>query len=144
MPSHETGIIGLAGAHAPIQVIAELPGLTVHTGPPPPREAIVHTAEAIRPLGVPHQAIGVPAVAEAINPLEDPHRATVATIDHLREHPEVPVATGAVVAVQGVRAAIGVPAVALQEALVEPVGPQDRHVPEEVEDHKFQKQFCLN
>lgn len=139
MRLHGTGIIGPAGAHVPIQVIAGLQETTVRMEPPLLRGAIVHTVEAIRPLGVLLQAIGVPAAAEVINPQEDLHQATVATIDHLREHPEVPVAIGAVAAVQGVLAVTEVPAAALQEAPVEQVGPQDLPAQVEVvEDRKFQ------
>lgn len=103
------------------------------------RGAIVHTVEAIRPLGVLLQAIGVPVAAEVINLQEDLHQATVATIDHLREHPEVPVAIGVVVAVHEVLAVTGVPAAALQGVPVEQVGPQDLPAQVEVvEDRKFQ------
>lgn len=140
MRLQETGITGPAGAHAPIQVIMGLPGLTVRMEPLPRRGVTAHTIEAIRPPGAHPQVIGVPVAVEAINPQEDLHQAAVATIDHLLEHPEVPAVTGAAVAaVQGVREAIEVMGAVLQEALAVLAGLQGHPVPAvEVEGHKFQ------
>lgn len=97
------------------------------------RGAIVHTVEAIRPLGVLLQATGVPVAAEAIS------RRQAAITDRLQEPQEVQAAIGAVAAVQEVLVVTEVPAAALQEALVEQVGPQDLPAQVEVvEDRKFQ------
>lgn len=126
---------GPAGAHVPIQVIAGLPEPTVRMGLPHPLGAIVHTVEAIRPLGALLQATTeVLATAETIS------RRQAAITDHLQEPPEVQEVTGVVaVAVQGALEATEVPGAVPQEALAARAGPLDLPVPvAEVEDHKFQ------
>ena len=133
-PYQGIGITGPVGAHAPTQVIADLPGPIVRMEHHHQLGAAERTTEVL-PL---RQVIGARVEApEVINLREEPFQGAVATVGHPVAQ-GVPAPSGAAAAVLGVRAATGVPE-AVQEAQAVPADLLvDHALAEVVEGHKFQ------